>query len=259
MSILKDIFESVFNRGKELQAAQTVKPPQEIQFLSNPHQIAYVHGGGVEFIGRQRDARSHQVERIEDLVTAVQKWGGDSCVCVGPNKIEAIFDDGHLGINHAVMYLRPMQAFARVEELLGGKEFSQVDLVRLLRNDLRGASPALLSAVRNIKFSRSENGVSNLQHGNESLGRSIEAAVTGADKIDESFIVATPLYAIKDLLVFHFLVTVEVNTQKQTFTLRAQRDEVDDARQATLEQIVGMFEGGLDGATIVIGTYRVAE
>jgi hypothetical protein len=69
----------------------------------------------------------------------------------------------------------------------------------VLRIDLQGTinRAALLTAVRNIKFRVSDSGASNIQQGNESLGRTIEAEVTGAGDIPNRLSSRAPCSAIQ--------------------------------------------------------------
>lgn len=232
--------------------------------LSDAKSIAYFIDGEVQEKSRVRDPRAHEVMRLSDIVAAVEKWvendQSQACICVDENRISAVLDDDHLGVNTCEMVLGETEAFDRVKGFIGGQNFDQVELIRLLRNELRGASPSLLAAVRNLKFTRTENGQSNMQHGNESLGRSIEAAVTVADKIDESFVVETKCYkGIDELKTYSFLVTIEVNIQKQMFTLRSQADEVDEAVLDSITTIAEILADNLDGATVMLGQYRVPK
>jgi len=72
----------------------------------------------------------------------------------------------------------------------------QPNFVRLLRIDLRRCLPdsALLSIVRNLNFNTGAQGAGNLQHGKESLGRSITAEVRGETAIPEEVGLAVPLW-----------------------------------------------------------------
>jgi hypothetical protein len=93
--------------------------------------------------------------------------------------------------------------------------------------------------VRQIKFRRHESGYSNNQHGNESLGQSVEEEVTGADALPESLVVETNLYSNPglDQEKSQIGLDLEIDTANRRFFLRPIPDEIEKVTAAQLEQI----------------------
>lgn len=104
----------------------------------------------------------------------------------------------------------------------GSKQtYRQADFIRLLRIDLQGALPAasnLLPLIRELKFNNNAAAQSNIQHGKESLGRQIEAAVHGIDAIPEEVTLSVPLWENFTCIV-PIRCAVEILPHEQQFKL----------------------------------------
>lgn len=69
------------------------------------------------------------------------------------------------------------------------------DAVRMLRLELHsGNHQSVIDALSNIDFARVSNGKSHVEHGRESLGRSVEAHVQQADRVPKEFDVGVPIW-----------------------------------------------------------------
>lgn len=80
---------------------------------------------------------------------------------------------------------------------------SQADFVKFLRIEMDGTLPdkTLLSLLREMKFENNTAGNANIQHGRESMGKSIEAQVLGLSSIPEEITVSVRVFAVPDILV----------------------------------------------------------
>jgi len=91
----------------------------------------------------------------------------------------------------------------------------------------------VITALRQIDFTRTSAGKSHVEHGKESLGRSVEAAVQQADKVPEDFVVRVPVYTNPGAGAF--LVEVRVmlylDLEGQQVVLQTMPDELEKAHQ----------------------------
>jgi hypothetical protein len=72
---------------------------------------------------------------------------------------------------------------------------SQKQAIRLLRHDLAACNcDHILAALRKLDFHRRSDGARTIEHGRETLGRAVEAAVQGATDIPDGFTVEAPVW-----------------------------------------------------------------
>lgn len=121
----------------------------------------------------------------------------------------------------------------------------QQEFIRLLRITLRGClSPDsnLLGIVRNLKFSAAADGGGNIQHGRESVGRSLQAQVTGESAIPEE--VTLMVQTFDNVKVARPIAcAIEVNPQDQTLQLTPYPMEARRAMDESLAILAESFEG----------------
>ena len=74
-------------------------------------------------------------------------------------------------------------------------------LVRYLRDELEASAPGLLGLVRNLKFRSLDEGTGAVQHGKESMGRSIEREISGAEALPETVTIKLRRWAKLEIFV----------------------------------------------------------
>ena len=122
---------------------------------------------------------------------------------------------------------------------------SQADMVRLLRITFRGCLPTdstLLALIRNLKFNLQQDGTMAIQHGRESLGKSIMTQVTGEVKIPEEVVFQTPIYE-NHPFTFPIACALEIMPHEQKFRITPYPGEVRKAMDAALMDIEHVFDG----------------
>lgn len=120
-----------------------------------------------------------------------------------------------------------------------GGVMSQADLVRLLRITFRGCLPAdgnLLALVRNLKFSTAGEAAVSIQHGRESLGKRVEAAVTGEGVLPEEVTLFIPVFENHPFKA-RVACALEVCPHEQGFRLTPYPLEVRNALDAAVEDV----------------------
>lgn len=108
--------------------------------------------------------------------------------------------------------------------------FSPKEAIALLRFDLYGNhSPAMISALRKVDFTRRNTGENVTEHGRESLGRSVEAEVQQAAEIPDEFLVSVPIYQEAGLRSFEVTarVCVYLDAQNEAIRLIPLKDEIE--------------------------------
>jgi len=135
-------------------------------------------------------------------------------------------------------------------ELVNGKSMTPAEAVRFMRFDLPGTgaeAAAVLTALRNVDFKRTGEGRTVVQHGRESLGRSVEAVVQNIEAIPETFCVRAPIFTTLGAEGFEQTLAVgiyvDVSAEKIHFQLLP--DEATNAMRRCLSQIETDLRVGL--------------
>ena len=128
------------------------------------------------------------------------------------------------------------------------ESFKQSEFIDLLRRRINGMySPSdIITRVRGIKFTRSEQGQSQVSVGRESMGASVEASLVGADDFPEDLLVNVPVYDnVRDQAGRLYIQAVDccldINLVKQTFMLRPKAGVIEMCRQvvdSTLRAVI---------------------
>lgn len=218
---------------------------REARLLNIPGdgRTAYVdQGGTLTKIDIEPKPRESKVDSVDDLCSAVKAYGKKeaSSIWLSPSAVVAVIDDSDRR-DRITLPLRESTQWAAIKRLAKEPTLDQAALVRLLRTELIGIGgrAELLSAVRSIKFRSSAEGTSNIQHGNESMGRVIENAVTGAGVIPEQAICILPLYDNQGRCgdEFQVVLDLEIVASDSKFRLKPLPDSIEDAQNAALEAI----------------------
>lgn len=235
---------------------------REARLLNIPGdgRTAYVdQGGTLTKIDIEPKPRESKVDSVDDLCAAANSYGKPEAfsVWLSPSAVVLIADDDDRR-DRVTLPLRESTQWKAIKKLAADPTLDQSGLIRLLRQDLPGIGgrAELLSSVRSIKFRSSAEGSSNIQHGNESMGRVIENAVTGANTIPEQVNCILPLYDNQGERgeEFSVLLDLEIVAADQEFRLRPLPDSVEGAQNAALEGIRNSITEQLEGVRIFYGT-----
>lgn len=114
------------------------------------------------------------------------------------NRVVALLDDAtrrdriYLPLE-ASPQLKKLAELERTATLLTQREI--IFLLRTLFHDCLGRCGDLLGVLRTAKIKRSEDGLATVQHGKSSVGRSMQAELTGLASIPEYLVLDVPLFA----------------------------------------------------------------
>lgn len=201
--------------------------------------------------------RASKVDSVEDLCAAASAYGTDVSIWLSHEAVVAITDDDDRR-DRVTLPLRHSHQWKTIKKLVDTPKLDQQQFIQLLRTDLIGIGgrAELLAAVRTIKFRSSSEGTSNIQHGNESMGRTIENAVTGASAIPDQLTCVLSLYDNQGRNTDEFSVTLdlEIIASESKFRLKPLPDSLEDVQNAALQLIRDEISDRLEKVRIFYGT-----
>lgn len=246
------------NLAQALRLAQLAVEPTKIAQAIDPLHEYFAINGRLEKIAKPKGkTRSHQVCTLESFAKLVNQlacdetavWHNDSQITASltnqwTNQVESYDAQEH----KAVMQLLRSPFWTAVKRYEKPQSIGQKELLALLKQefgkDNRLSNQGLISLISQLKFTRNESGVSTVNNGRESLGRSVEAELRGltdAGDIPESFQVLGWLYSNDDLICPATKVKVEIfvtpDLESQTFRLAASPEDLLAATQITHQWI----------------------
>lgn len=188
--------------------------PHKIQLTDD--KVMYLHGDKQIVEGVPPPRRNHTVHDFSDFCEFVRSYEAEDsagALTVFHNNAEIV---AVLDMNERRDFVRlPLHLSERgsvlVNTLFEAQAFSPAKAVKLLRYTLHGTGPQterVLGLLRTLDFHRQSVGKVDMQHGRESLGRQVEAAVQGRDQIPDQFAVQVALYNVPGLR--SIVVTVEL-------------------------------------------------
>lgn len=203
-------------------------------------------------VDREPNPLTHTLVSVRDLVAFVSE---EADIFVDFSGVVTLLDREDRYARTA-MSLTPTPTFHTLAALaLEPKLFEQRQAIQFLRNAIEGmAGHTMVAALRNLTFERNSGGTGKVAHGRESLGRSVESAIIGAQEIPESFDVELTFWTNPGLA--HITSRVRVNVdlvpeeskigfsvQKDAF-VRAQLSAVEQLRTTIVEQLVAATKSG---------------
>lgn len=130
------------------------------------------------------------------------------------------------------------------------------DAVKLLRYELHsGNVEHVIQALSRIDFTRTSAGKSHVEHGRETLGRSVEAAVQQAESVPKDFVIAVPLWTNPGFHVHSANVAfgIYLDLEAQLVELRVLSDECLRVSNLAVESVIGRLREGLPGVPVFHG------
>lgn len=194
---------------------------------------SFTHNNGVlETYDHDAPPRQHSARNLDTLATLVEGRENAS-VWHADNLVVAVLDDrddGHRD-DRVTWKLTPSAKFqAIVQEARQPRAHADFVrwLVQNLRDEFDAAAPGLLGTIRNLKFRSADEQTGSVQQGRESMGRQIEAEITGATDLPETVLIKVPRWASLD-----YVATVEcllvLDTAERKLSLRPLADQLERA------------------------------
>ena len=182
--------------------------------------------------------------------------GCAALVCVSPTQVVGYFDavDRRESVKLSIVESKSIIALCSL-----GAWSKQRNVVNLLRDDLfDAAEPGLLPALRGLDFSRRNDGSRTVEHGCESLGRSIEETVQSKHgELSEFYSFDVPLFANFPFDEFRVRLNASFDCDATNETLRfnLRGDELAQAYQRGTVFVRDRIVDELDDAMVVIAEH----
>lgn len=238
--------------------AVAASTPKFLQHPMDPRTAVLVANGQHVMAPVPGPMRNHELDTIGSFLDFVQ----DEDACVKPEvfhsstQLVALCDRNDRRAR-ATLELVTTTRWDKLSELAKGPvSMEQKAVLRFLRHDLAVEGiDHVITALRRLDFTRTSTGKVTLEHGRESLGRSVEAAVQNAQDIPERFrIVVAPYSTPGANQNVEVEMSLELDLEQQRVILRVLPDEI--ARgEATIQSIVrNTLIEALDNVPIFQGT-----
>lgn len=198
--------------------------------------------------------RSHRVDSVASLMTAIVKWGREipPVVYVGEKSIIVVIDDQEDRLDTITLPLTKHKQWVELESLGGGRD--QKSIVRLLRHNFAGCVPeGFVARLRQLAFNRRNDGSATVTHGKESLGHAVEASVSNSESIPEDILFRVPMFDLDLDTRQSIKVTVEIDPLAGQIALDPVPGELEFARTRQLESIAESIRNGCD-VTVLMGS-----
>lgn len=224
--------------------------PIELESLATRNRtVAWVNGQRTEVV-HDVPCREHMICDLASLATLVNGpvSQADGELCAGRphasvwhkgDKVVIVFDDSDESYRDdgAEWTLNPSKKFmsliADAPKARNQAAFIEF-LVENLRDELEASRPGLLGNLRNLRFKNNSEGTGNIQHNRASLGRQVEAEISGAIELPETLILNVRRWADME-----YIVAVEcylkLDPLQETLALRPLADELQEAENKAQE------------------------
>lgn len=249
--MLAEFLRAVVDLGQKAKAVDFASVP------SLPHTLFIRHGDELITKDVPPAERAHQLEDFDGLVEALT----DAAIAKAPevyvsaNRIVGLLDREDRRARVSVD-LTESRRFLLCSELETPRRMQPKDAVRLLKLELHGGThDPVTQALSRIDFKRAVGGATDVGHGRETLGRSVEASVQQAKDIPEQFTVAVPIWTTQGFqgYVQHVTLGLYLDLEGQTVELRVLSDECEAARNRSLAQVATDLRKAMPGVPVFMG------
>jgi hypothetical protein len=237
--------------------AQKSQAPTKLD-QPDPRKAVYAVGGSLVDVDLPPPPREHQPGTLAEVIALANRFAGDGAhpvVWYDQDQVVLVIDDLGHRIEHATLALQRSDVLDRLIQLRATKPWlDQKDALRLVRIELAGtlAPDVLLDRLRKIKIENGQAVTSHVRHGAESMGRSINAAVSGEGEIPEGVVLDVPAYKTPGEADRRYglacSIEVEPTRGLQFFRLMPLPDELERVEALAVASIGERLVEGLDDA-----------
>ncbi len=225
---------------------------------SLPEKVILRHGDKYETVDVPPRRRAHVVHGYSDIIAAAtdqvlgahpEIWHDGSGIYMYPER-----DDRRDGL---VLVLQKSDRFKTLESLHSGRSQGVRDTIRMLRFELHGTGiEVVVRGLSKIDFARKSDGRVSVEHGKESMGRSIESAVQQVADIPEEFSVATSIYVnpgLRELTSVLVRCGIYLDMNNEQIEIRVLADELNAAENSAQAAVGKKLRGDLPGVPVFHG------
>lgn len=249
--MLKEAIEFIVKLGSESKRSRLIKGVEAHPRLAD---LIYLEksNGEVEEIKIPAPLRAPVFDSVDDLKKAVGVMAKSAELYVSESGI-VVFLDSSDRLQTAKMPFAFSERFTTVMLIAANKSglsFAPKDAVRFLKTKLQGTGVAeVAKALSKVDFTRTSSGKSHVDHGRETLGKSVEATVQQADAIPESFSIDLAPFSSEGIQFYRTRIEVSLylDMENGTVVFSVFPDEIEKAKKAVLgpirDKLQSMFEG----------------
>jgi hypothetical protein len=228
--------------------AQKAQKPETIEIPGENRIKHFALNGELKEIDVPPPNRKHTFRRLADLIDMANLYGnndGHPAVWHDQNQVVLLIDD----TDRRDTAVFPLDATAKLRKMMHLEKeqpmMTQKQLVRLLRVDFE-LEAAKVAIFRRIDWSSNTTGQGTVERGRESLGRTIEEQVKGAQEIPESIVIPIELYRnLGEDEVYNLRCLVDFDIQDSLIQIIPAPGEIDHALHLHQMNIRERLEKGL--------------
>lgn len=234
---------------------------KDAKFMDDPHDDSHyylLHDGVLTEKEVPPPKREHVVNELDSLIRLAVRAKEESKSPVlwhCETGVILVWDDDDRR-EQAAWPLTRSQLWQSIGEV-NGRALKQPLMIRLLRFALADAisAPELLDAIRTVKFTRKSDASGEINHGRESMGRSVDLEVTGAATLPENVLLHN--VSIYDELSYPLDLRfgLEVNVSEETFELCALAGVLTAARRETQIELGRVLTEAIKAAGIEVPVF----
>lgn len=225
--MLAEFIDRIAALAKDANAVQIGVVPQL------PGQVYVRHGDKLEWRDEPPLRRHHVIRSLQDFATFVIGEAEMTAPQVfhSHKEVVCVLDAGD-GRERVTLPLAMTERFQTILAMRAGQKFTPPAAVNFLRFDLHGVgTDRLVAALRRVDFTRKGLGAFTTEHGKETLGRQVEAAVQNAEDVPDVIDADFPVYSNDGLKSVRVPIQIGVylDVQADAVVLRPLADEIANA------------------------------
>lgn len=249
--MLAEFFDRIVTLGRD---------SERVQFHTHeslPDRVYVQNGSECVSVEIPPRARRPSVRSFADVVAMAQdgEIAPDPEIYVGSSGLSMLLDRSDRNESSTTELTRSKRLdAAAVLEL--PRQFEPRDAIKLLRFELHGANTdSVIQALSRVDFQRTSGGSSSVDHGKESLGRSVEASVQQADTIPDRFTIDVPVWSSPGFS--HHMASIQcgvyLDLVTQKVELRVLSDEIERVINLALDKVVAELRTALPDVPVFRG------
>lgn len=224
-----------------------------------PTRIWVQHGPELKAEDAPAPLREHKLLGYDDLVSAMKdkEIATNPEIYVAGGRIVALLDreERRSVVVVDLVESKRLQLCRAIEAQ--PRTMHPRDAVKMLRLELHGGKhETIIQSLSQVDFTRNSIGRSHVEHGRESLGKSVEASVQQADKVPKEFIVGVPVWTNNGFTRYAVNITfgVFLDMDTQAVELRVLSDECQRVVNQALLAVVSDLRESLPDVPVFLGT-----
>lgn len=223
--------------------------------VGSPYKVGYLIGERVEVYDKALPPREHVVYDLDSL----RAWCDErSPVWHNDDRVVVVLDDEAYRVSTVAMPLPLHPTFGALCQ--APERVDQALLIRWLRLHLKETLekdyPTLIATMREIRIRQNVAGQGTVEHGRESMGKTIDNSVTGADAIPEEVLLNVPIWLHHEARV-QVRCYFDIDVQAVKFTFAPMPGELEHARQAAQAWLHEQLEALAPESTVYFGSPTV--